>query len=226
MLRPVHTVEDLAELADMPRSTAYRFVTLLRDYELLELAGGGRYKLGPRAITMGYVARSLTDVADVWRPVLDELVGQTHETALILRRVSNYAVCVDRVESDHPVRLSFEIGRTMPLHQGAGAKVLLANSLQSFQDRYLKEEVPARERSVLRPELDSILDQGYADSTSEVDPGIWATAASISQSGAEPLFALSVAIPEYRLEEDQRDAVRRQVLSAAATLRTRLSQYT
>ena len=80
-------------------------------------------QLGPKAIMMGYVARSTVDLADIWRPGLEQLAGASRETALVMRRIGDAAVCVDRVECDHPVRLSFDVGKAMPLHTGAGAKV-------------------------------------------------------------------------------------------------------
>jgi len=105
--RPTHTVEGLSEAIGVPRSTVYRLVSLLKAYELLEQAGESKYQLGPKAIMMGYVARSTVDLADVWRPGLEELAGTSRETALVLRRIGDAAVCIDRIECDHPVRLSF-----------------------------------------------------------------------------------------------------------------------
>src|SRR4030088_715395 len=58
---PTHTVEDLSEAIGVPRRTLYRLVSLLKGHELLEQAGESRYQLGPKAIMMGYVARSTVD---------------------------------------------------------------------------------------------------------------------------------------------------------------------
>ena len=61
--RPTHTVEGLSEAIGVPRSTVYRLVSLLKAYELLEQAGESKYQLGPKAIMMGYVARSTVERA-------------------------------------------------------------------------------------------------------------------------------------------------------------------
>ncbi len=222
--RPAHTVEQLSRLSGVPRSTVYRLLALLRAHQLVERAGENRYQLGPRAITMGYVARSMTDVAGIWRPALVALAAATSETALVMRRVGNSAVCVDRVECDHPVRLSFEVGRTMPLHAGAGAKVILAFSPDDLRERYIEEAVPAAGRGRLRAELARIRDQGWAESSAEVDQGIWAVAAPAS-GGHDRLHAISVALPEYRLDLGRRETLRAAVLAAAAALRENLAYY-
>lgn len=222
--QPTHTVDQLSRLSGVPRSTVYRLLTLLRAHELVEQAGDNRYQLGPRAITMGYVARSMTDMAGLWRPALLTLAAATLETALVMRRVGNSAVCVDRVECDHPVRLSFEVGRTMPLHAGAGAKVILAYSPADLRARYIEQAVPAADRGRLGAELARIRAQGWADSSGEVDEGIWAVAAPVS-GGRERLHAISVALPEYRLDPERRETLRAAILDAAAELREKLVYY-
>jgi DNA-binding IclR family transcriptional regulator len=221
--RPKHSVDGLSELIQVPRSTAYRFVALLRDFELLEQTGDGRYQLGPKAITLGYVARSMVDLADLWRPVIEHCLAVTGETTLILRRIGTAAVCVDRVESQDPVRLSFDVGRTMPLHTGAGAKVLLANGPESFQEEYIRSSVPASAQETLRDELKQIKEQGWAESDGEVDPGIWAVAGAILVGPHDSCLSLSIAAPEYRLDEKRKDRIRRVTLEVTEKLRTQLS---
>jgi DNA-binding IclR family transcriptional regulator len=222
---PTHTVEELAEAIGVPRSTVYRLVGQLKSHELLERAGAASYQLGPRAIMMGYIARSTVDLADLWRPGLSALAASSGETALVLRRIGDAAVCVDRIECDHPVRLSFEIGRAMPLHTGAGAKVLLAISPAVLRRRYVTDVVPAAQRRALQADLDQILAQGYALSRAEVDPGIWAVAAPILADREGRCLAISVAVPEYRLEEERRASLIDLTREVAEDLRTRLAHY-
>ena len=220
---PTHTVELLSAAIAVPRSTVYRLVSLLKAHGLLEEAGESRYQLGPRVITMGYVARSMVDLGDLWRPALERLAEATSETALVLRRIGDSAVCVDRVECDHPVRLSFEVGKTMPLHTGAGAKVLLAFSTPEYQERYIATLVPSGQRRALRAELDQIVAQGWGESQAEVDPGIWAAAASLMAERDGRSLAISVALPDYRLTPGRREELRSATILAAAELRDRFA---
>jgi DNA-binding IclR family transcriptional regulator len=223
--RPTHTVEGLSEGIGVPRSTVYRLVSLLKAHELLEQAGESRYQLGPKAIMMGYVARSTVDLADIWRPGLAELAGASRETALVLRRIGDAAVCVDRIECDHPVRLSFDVGKAMPLHTGAGAKVLLAGSPAEVRERYIEAAVPKEQRDRLREELDAIAARGWGESRAEVDPGIWAVAAPILRDRDGRCLAISVAVPEYRLEAGRRQELIALTRDVAERLRAKLSQY-
>jgi DNA-binding IclR family transcriptional regulator len=223
--RPTHTVEQLSQAVGVPRSTVYRLVGLLRAHGLVEQAGDGRYQLGPKAIMIGYVARATVDLADLWRPGLQQLALASRETALVLRRIEDSAVCVDRIDCDHPVRLSFDIGRAMPLHTGAGAKVLLASSPAAIRDRYLDRRVPAGQRARLRAELGQIADQEWGESRAEVDPGIWAVGAPILADRDGRCLAISVAVPEYRLEPGRRAEIITLTRDVAADLRGKLSHY-
>jgi DNA-binding IclR family transcriptional regulator len=223
---PTHTVHGLSLAIGVPRSTVYRLVSLLKTHGLLEEAGESRYQLGPRVIAMGYVARSMVDLADLWRPTLERLAGRTSETALVLRRIGDSAVCVDRVECDHPVRLSFEVGRAMPLHTGAGPKVLLAFSAAEYRERYISTLVPSSDRRALRAELEHIVALGWGESQAEVDPGIWATACSVMVERDGRSLAISVALPDYRLTPGRREELRAETLQAAAELRDRFAHLT
>jgi DNA-binding IclR family transcriptional regulator len=223
--RPTHTVEQLSHAVGVPRSTVYRLIGLLRAHGLVEQAGDGRYRLGPKAIMIGYVARSTVDLAELWRPGLLELAAVSRETVLVLRRIEDSAVCVDRIDCDHPIRLSFDVGRAMPLHTGAGAKVLLATSPGPVRDHYLERAVPAGLRAGLRADLDAIAAQQWGESRAEVDPGIWAVGAPILADRDGRCLAISVAVPEYRLEAGRREELIALARDSAAELRARLSQY-
>jgi DNA-binding IclR family transcriptional regulator len=223
--RPILTVEQLSQAVGVPRSTVYRLVGLLRAHGLVEQAGDGRYRLGPKAIMIGYIARSTVEEAELWRPGLQELAAVSRETALVLRRVEDSAVCIDRIDCDHPIRLSFDIGRAMPLHTGAGAKVLLAMSPADARDRYLKRAVPADQRARLQAELDRIAAEQWGESRAEVDPGIWAVGAPILADRDGRCLAISVAVPEYRLEAGRRAELIALTQGVAAGLRARLSHY-
>lgn len=182
-------------------------------------------RLGPKAIMMGYVARSTVDLADIWRPGLERLARASRETALVLRRIGNAAVCVDQAGWEHQVRLSFDVGKAAPLHLGAGAKVLLAESPAEMRERYIDEAVPPGQRDGLRAQLASIAVRGWAESRGEADPGIWAVAAPILRARDGRCLAISVAMPAYRLDPGRRAEVIEQTRNVAEAVRARLSHH-
>ena len=87
-----------------------------------------RFRLGPAALELVGRARVVLDLRQAALPVLRRLARETDETALLTVPNSERArsVCLERVESSQPLRLSVEPGRRLPLHAGASQKALLA----------------------------------------------------------------------------------------------------
>jgi DNA-binding IclR family transcriptional regulator len=221
--KPVRTVEDISQELGLPRSSVYRFLSILREVMLVEEAAAGRYQLGPRALALGQAARSRLTILDVVRPVTAGLAEETGETVLFVRSVGDGAVCLDRVETKHRLRLSFEVGQVLPLHSGAVAKVLLAYAPGDRRKNYLRshrsEVPPGRD---LERELETLLDSGYAESEGEVDPGVWAIAAPVRLGNGE-VYGLSTVVPVIRLDDRTRAQIREATLRAAARLESLIS---
>ena len=217
------SAEEISERLSIPRSTVYRFLTLLREFDLVEESVGGKCQLGPAAVTLGYAARATANLDQMWRPAMQAIADESRESVLVLRRMSTHAVCIDRIESQHPVRLSFEIGRVMPLHTGAGAKLLLSETDDHFIDEYEKGQVPAAHRKALRQDIDQIRQRGWSESHSEVDPGIWAVAFPLLNS-KDRHYCITVALPEYRATDELKEQVTRLLDVQTKELRQRFAQ--
>ncbi|HTO50522.1 MAG TPA: IclR family transcriptional regulator [Burkholderiales bacterium] len=219
-------VDRLARGAGVPLSSAYRYLTLLREAGLVAEAGQGVYQLTPRVLALAHAARIANGITAQLPVVLQGLREQTGESALYVRRVADMAVCVDLVESSQPVRLSFTPGHPMPLHAGAGAKLLLAHLKDDDQARYLRAlraQSALRDRCArLEREIPVMRDRGWATSEAEVDDGVWA-AAAIVRDTAGVAGVLSVAGPAYRLDDAKREAILARVRDAATRLSRELA---
>jgi len=230
--RPTWTVAELAAHVGVPLSSAYRYVTLLREEGLVEAIPGdtGNYRLGPRATAVGRAAADTdTELVSAVRPHLQALRDSTDESAVLMRRAGDAAVvCVDRAESRHPVRLQVEVGQTMPTHVGSAGRVLLANLPDDRREAYLVDVVATgldeRTRDQLSAEsLERVRDNGWTESFDEFDEGAWGCAAAISDDTGV-VAALGTAGPVYRFDEPARwgaiAAVRAAAEAASAALRT------
>jgi len=65
--------------------------------------------------------------------------------------------------------------------------------------------------------------RGWGDSRAEVDPGIWAAAASVMAERDGRSLAISVALPDYRLTPGRREEFRSATIRAAVELRGRFA---
>ncbi|PPG31387.1 hypothetical protein C5B97_05610 [Pseudoclavibacter sp. RFBB5] len=218
--RPKLTVEEVVKATGISMPSAYRYLSLLKELDLVEEKSYSRYALTPKLLALGRAAESAFAESFAIRPVLSELSALSGESALVMRRLRDSAVCADLIESNHTVRLSFTVGHTLPLHRGAAAKVLLAEMGEAWCDAYITRNEPdfaEQERRRLLHELALIRERGWAQSASEVDEGIWAVAAPI-RSGGRAVAAVTVAGPRYRIDPDQAQSIHTHVLAAAAKL--------
>ena len=218
--RPSATAEQLAKAAEVPLSTAYRYISLLREVGLLEEGPSNSYVVSVRALPLARAALAAHPLAETAMPILHSITETCGETCLLLRRIAHSAVCVARSESPHPVRLSFDVGRAMPLHRGAGAKILLSALNARELDGYFGT-LPAgdgTDRVALEDELAAIRTRGWSVSHGEVDQGIWAAAAPVAD-GKDVVGALTAA----GLAQNIDDGRRRQILEIVRTRAQELS---
>ncbi len=202
---PELTAEEICELIDAPRSTTYRYIRILRDKGFLEKSATRGFRLGPRLLQLGRIARSRLDISDIALPVMEDIARQTRETVLLTRLFGSNAVCVERIEGPQTVRISFEVGQIQPLHGGASSKILLAYVNDDEWDEHLTlplerfTEYTVTDPDVLKEQLREIRRQGYCVSESEVDLGARAVAVPIADARGRTVAALSTAGPTFRM---------------------------
>jgi DNA-binding IclR family transcriptional regulator len=139
------------------------------------------------------------------------LAEETGETIVltVVNDARDRAVCIERIESRHDLRLHLEVGEQSPLHAGASSKVLLAyfrpDDVEALGRRV---GLPQLARNTithledLQEELRRIREAGYAFSTEETDTGAWGVAAPILDPESRALAALGIACPTSRHSED------------------------
>lgn len=213
------TARELAELTSIPLPSMYRYIALLRDTGLLVGDDRGAYHLSPRLISLARAAEAAETLIEVADPVMRELMDECGETVIFVRLIARQPVCVHRVESRHHLRASFEPGQTLPLLRGASGRVLLAG-LPDRQRREclapLAQSEPAA-AARLEEALDRVAARGWATSEEEIDQGVWAAAAAVTD-GRATVAALTVPSPLVRAPTALQERLLGQVRAAAGRL--------
>jgi len=199
-------VTDISHTLALPVATTHRIVSSLKAHGYLQRTDRSRYRLDERAFDLGSRAVRTLDVRAALQPVLRDLVAETDETVILSvpdeRR--RCARCVDRMESNHSLRLSIDVGECIPLHAGATAKAALA-----FLDPAVVDDVFAHplERLApatitnpgkLRQELQLIRSRSWAYSYEENDTGAWGVGAPVLTLGGNLVAVIGVAAPTAR----------------------------
>ena len=199
---------DIARSLGLPIPTVHRILTALKQRGYVSQHDETkRFRLGVAALQLGDRARAVVDLRSVALPSLRNLTKATGETALltVLTPRRDRAVCLERVETAHPLRLSVTPGRQLPLHAGAQQKALLAyldeEELEQVIGAGLEHLCHATitDPRLLRDELATIRRRGWASSLEETNIGVWGIAVPVVNARGEVACAVGIAGPSARL---------------------------
>jgi IclR family acetate operon transcriptional repressor len=207
--RPEWTATGIARALGLPVPTVHRILTVLRRLGYVSQdPGTRRFRLGTAALSLGERARAVADLRPVAIGPLRELSAATGETALltVLTPERDRGVCLERVETAQPLRLSVQPGRQLPLHAGASQKALLAflpadeigRLIAGPLDRCCRSTIT--DPRALRRELTAIRARGWASSYEETNVGVWGIAVPVL-SGSDVVCAVGIAGPSPRLSD-------------------------
>ena len=201
------TIHELSAHSGIPVTSLYRFLHTLEENDyVVRQEASGKYALGLAAFRLGVRVAKDMDLRRTIQPILEELVEKTQESAALIIRDRDRALCIDCVESDHGIRFSQKVGRAVPIYTGAAGKVLLAFMAPRARDELLRgmKFRPARpkaiqDRKALLQRLEQIRRDGYDLSREEVTDGAFALAAPILDRSRCAVAAISVSGPKFRL---------------------------
>ncbi|MCY4371636.1 MAG: IclR family transcriptional regulator [bacterium] len=224
---PDWTVTEAAEALDLPVPTVHRLLAALQRHGYVARDDvTKRYRLGVAAFELGKRATASTDLQATSLKVLESIAAESGETVLLTaispdRRTS---VCLERVESRKPLRLSVVPGLRVPLHAGASQKALLAYmsnaDLHAFIDGGLPTlcDATITDPTLLERELRNIRRRGWATSYQETNLGLWGIAITLLDSRTNPVAALGLAGPRARLPKSRIPEVLRVLDEGARTI--------
>ncbi|WP_435824722.1 IclR family transcriptional regulator [Nocardia beijingensis] len=226
--KPVWTGTEIAAGLGVARSTGYRYLQSLSSNGFIEETPGG-FRLGPRIFQLARLARAGLGLSEAALPVMRALAAQVDETVLLTRRSGRSVVCLDLVEAQHTVRLSYERGQVLPINAGAAAEVLLAwadpDEVTSVLEQAPLERFTAKtltDPAALRARLSRIRKAGIAVSQGELDPHILGVAAPVRNAAGSVCAAVSVAALAARVPRTQLREVESAVKDAAAAISRQL----
>jgi IclR family acetate operon transcriptional repressor len=219
---PVLGVAEIAERLQLPRSTAYRYISALRAHRFVEEApGGSGYRLGGRVLEMA-ASMARKPLREVALPHMERIARETGETALLCGLREHVGVCLEKVDGTHALRVSYELGETYPLHAGATGKAILAHldpgELEAVigdvgLPRFTEATITSEGR--LKKELAKIRACGYAESEGESLAGTHGIASPIFSPSGRVVGSVGVSVPDLRAEEKNRERLIRLVVEAA-----------
>ena len=195
------SVEAIAAKLGIPQSTTYRYFKTLKDHGFVQ-EDGGRYRPGRALLQLSGRHHVQSHLAEVGTAVLKGVVYDVGETAVMIIRVGTQAMCLRRAEPEKSLKYTFAVNEMLPLHAGAGQRILLAwappDVVRQVLDRPLPrftDHTPTAEQ--VQAGLPQIRATGRVISRGELDPGSVSVAVPVFSHG-EVVCSLNVAGPEGR----------------------------
>lgn len=201
--RPTLTLREIRDSTGLPASTVQRLVANMVWAGLLERADD-QVRIGLRMTYWAAPALKALDAIDRIKPILDDLRDLTQESVSLFKVEKGHRVCVALSETRHELRQEAYVGKLMPLHAGAAARVLLAWNA-GLQDEILARDVDRltgftiTEGEQLRAAVEQCRAQGYASTSGERIDGAAGLAAPVFDAEGRALYALTVSGPAVRV---------------------------
>lgn len=202
-------MSEVSDVLGVAPSTAHRLLTSLKAQGFAEQASrNGHYLPGPVLREIGQAALNSLDVRRAARPALEQLSRATGET-VSLGVLEGYNVrFLDGIESTRTVRVGDRTGVLMPAHATAAGKAIMA-ALSDFELERRSEARGLERRTAdtvtgwqdLREELAAIRRAGYALNVGEVEQGVSAVSAVVTDILEAPAASINVVLPSSRMPD-------------------------
>lgn len=212
----------------LSKATLHRLLGDLVGARLLEKTTDGGYRLSRLVFELGMRASVERTLLEVATPFLEDLYERTHETVHLGVREGHEVVYVAKMGGHRQADAPSRVGGRMPMHATAIGKALLAWSPADVQEAVLAARLrrcsprTIVNRTVLRSQLDEVVERGVAFEYEESAVGITCVAAPVLGTNDQALAGISVTGPVGRFQPAKHaSAVHAAAAGVAATLARR-----
>lgn len=232
-VQPELTLAELAELAQMPKPTAFRLIASLEAGGFLVKTKNSshdvKYRLGLKLLELGTYVADQMDYRKVALPYMQQLNRELNEAVHLAVLDGEEATYVEKVEGHNYIRLNSKVGGRLPLYAGSAPKLLLAFLDQAKIDEILRNrelrkftENTVTDKDKLLEELKKIRNQGYSYTEAEFYPDIGGFSFPIRNHRGAVIAALVVSAPINRFTEENKARIKERMKETASNISSAL----
>lgn len=198
-------VSELSRKLAWTKSGTFRLLSAMTQLGYLrQLQPSMTYQLSHKVVQLASKSVRRLDLRQIAQPYLRRLLELTGETARLSILTGDHAVCIEQLESNHPVTVQTQVGGSLPLGCSATGKAILAyqddqtikqvaRSLESFTTHTL---VPAEK---LFKDLELTKRRGFSINKGERHLSVSGVAAAIRDRNGKVEAAIGISGPTDRL---------------------------
>ncbi len=223
--RPLNIAE-AAEFLDIHYSSASRMLKTMRNKGFLAITKDHRHIIGPAFFLLSAGGNASEDLIGAAHPIMQRLNEQVSETIHLGVLSDLQIIFVDKIDSTHMIRMHSYIGLSLPLHETAIGKLILAfQPLQTRQD--MVREITSHPHTIkdidlFLAEVATIAEEGIANNWGLHDKHINSIAAPIFGSDRKIKAGISISVPVIYTNKDKLLSYRPLLLNAAHDISAQL----
>ena len=223
------TMAEICRALNAPKSSLFPILHTMADTEYISYSEEtSRYSIGLRAYLLG----KAFDRGSMGLPLIEsemrrvtEACGETCQLGVLDHGRVLY---VAKVDSPQRIRLSSDIGKTLPAHCTAIGKAILSRHTDA-EVRAIVSGPLERPTSHAVTRIEELLAQlaevratGFAHDHQEVLEGVECTAVPI-RKGSRTWYGMSVSVPAYRLTDEKTALIEQTLASTRGRLESALA---
>ena len=218
-------LSQISKTLEVPKSTLLPILQTMVENRYLSRDEAEKYCPGPGLLGVGAAAKAYHSPEDTIRECLEPMVAQFGETCYYGVLDGGYVRYVEKVDSPQPLRMLTTIGHRLPAYAtGLGKALLLDKTPEQLKKLYpdkLEQLTPhtVKDLKALGQQLQKMKALGYSWEEEESTEHIRCFAAPVRRNGVIE-GSVSIAIPIFRYNEANREAI----VAALQETAQRLSQ--
>jgi len=201
------TVTKAANLLEINRASAHRFIATLRDMGYVRKNHHNSYEATFKLLELGMRQANKFEIRRLAKPIMRDLAAKYDETVNLGLLDNNLVVYLDKVESRELLRMDSGVGTTSQPYATALGKAMLAFLPPEEQERFFQQLSFTAYTShtignleKLKKELAKIKRQGYAVDNEELALDLYCIGAPIFDFNGYPSYAMSLSGPVRRIK--------------------------
>ncbi|MBW3098331.1 HTH-type transcriptional regulator BhcR [Pseudohoeflea coraliihabitans] len=207
------SLTEIAEASGHPASTTYRMLTTLQKHGVVEFAESGQlWYIGLAAFRIGSTFLGRTSIVEQSRPIMQEMMTTSGETANLAIVDRNDVIFVSQVETHEPIRAFFRPGTRGPIHASGIGKAMMAYFAADRVAAILRAKLQRFTPNTLTDGRDVIAElqrtraRGWAIDDEERTLGMRCVAAPVFNQFGEAVAGISLSGPSVRVSRGRDEA--------------------
>lgn len=204
-------VTELSKRLKLHKNNVFRLLATLESRGYIEQNKvTENYRLGLKTLELGQTFIKQMGLLRQSKPVLEALVSECNETAYVAILKDFNIIYLDAVETDMTVRVVTRVGSSLPVYCTAAGKVQIAFMSDEELENLLRGKELKRytdntitDCNVLKKQLKSIVEKGYALDNEELDIGVRCVSAPIRDYTRRIIGAVSISGPSMRFQDER-----------------------